>query len=206
MSGLRLAILYGLKPHQLGFCGPKDKGVLLKYLQGRKISEKKIRTILKQFKGACPYYELIAKSNKIKDPFDEGVVKAYWIGNKLLEKAGGIKSHHSHHVLVVGSVTGRIKLEGKLKDLCRIGWGRVIKIKNKKLKIKYQPLKCMSFNDVQLGRAVEKVIDWDKSLVPNVKTGDWISFHWNQAVEILTEKDVKNLEKYTKLTLKSLQK
>lgn len=199
MSGIKLAVLYGIKPHSLGFCGPKDKGILLSYLRGENIFEKKIRKILEQFKGAYPYYKLIAKSNGIKDPFDEKVVRAYWIGNKLLAKAGGVKSHHSHHVLIVGSVTGRIVLKGKLLDLCRISWGKVIKIKNKKLKIKYQPLVKN-----RLGKLIEKEIDWDKDLVPDVKTGDWVSFHWNQTVEVLTDNDKKKLEKYTQLTLDSL--
>ena len=192
MSGLRLAALYGIKPFLLGFCGPRgktDKAILLKFLENKKVPEKKVIKILEQFEGAYPYYKFIAKKNGIKDPFNEKVVRAYWIGNKLLEKANGFKSHHSYHVLVVGSVTGRIVLKGKLLDLCRICWGRVIKIKNKKLK---------------LGKPIEKEIDWDKDLLPKVKTGDWISFHWKQAVEDITKDDINNLQKYTKLTLNSL--
>lgn len=198
MSGLKLAILYGLKPHQLGFCGPKDNGTLLRFLKGDAVSENKIRKILEQFAGAYPYYKQIAKNKNIKDPFDERVVREYWL------------IQHIYHVLVIGSVTGRIVLKGKLLDLCRIGWGKVEKIKNQKsmptgrqakIKIKYQPL-----TGNKLGKPIKKEIDWDKDLVPNVKIGDWVSFHWNQAVEVLSDKDRKNLEKYTKLTLKSLQK
>ena len=89
MSGLKLAALCGFYPHKLGFCGLQEnsaKKTLLSYLAGEKISEQKIRKILETFKGAFFYYKLIAKSNGIKDPFDEKVVKAYWIGNQLLEK------------------------------------------------------------------------------------------------------------------------
>lgn len=174
----------------------------MNYLRGKAISGKKIRKILEQFKGAYPYYKLIAKSNKIKDPFDENVVRAYWIGNKLLEKAENIKSHHSYHVLVVGSVTGKIILKGKLLDLCRIGWGKVEKIKNQKIKVIYRPLTTRG--KIKLGKPIKKDIDWDQSLLPKVKIGDWVSFHWNQAVEILTDNDKKNLEKYTRLTLNYL--
>lgn len=194
MSGPKLAALYSWKPHQLGFCGPEDRGILLRYLKGEKISEKKVRKILKQFEGAFPYYKQIAESKHIKDPFDERVVRTYWL------------TRHIHHVMIVGSVTGRVVLKGKLLDLCRICWGKVIKIKNKKLKIKYQPLKLkLATCDVaKLGRPVEKEIDWDKDLLPKVKIGDWVSFHWNQAVEVLSDKDRKNLEKHTNLTLNSL--
>jgi len=213
MSGLRLAALYGIKPHLLGFCGPKNDGMLLKFLNGDAVPLKQIRKILEQFEGAYPYYEFIAKKNGIKDPFNKKVVRAYWVGNKLLEKAGGIKSHHSYHVLVVGSVTGRIVLKGKLLDLCRIGWGRVTKVKVKshayrqagpKLKVIYRPL--IGRKKLKLGKPIRKEIDWDKDLLPKVKIGDWVSFHWNQAVEILAKEDIKNLEKYTKIALDYLWK
>ena len=86
MHGPKRAVLYGLRPHDLGYCGPKcnSASILLDYLAG-KVSEQKIRKILKSFRGACPYYELIAKSNGIKDLFDDRVVEAYWLGNKLLD-------------------------------------------------------------------------------------------------------------------------
>jgi hypothetical protein len=214
MSGLRLAALYGIKPFLMGFCGPQgklDKAILSKFLKNKKVPEKKVIKILEQFEGAYPYYEFIAKKNGIKDPFNKKVVRAYWVGNKLLEKAGGIKSHHSYHVLLVGSVTGRIVLKGKLLDLCRVGWGKVEKLKVKshayrqagqKLKVIYQPL--IGKKKLKLGKPIRKEIDWDKDLLPKVKIGDWVSFHWNQAVEVLTKEDIKNLEKYTKLTLNFL--
>ena len=89
MPGVKLAALYGIYPHLLGFCGPLEKSetkIILDFLSGFNVPEKKIRKILKEFKGAYFYYKLIAKSNKIKNPFDEKVVRAYWIGNSLLEK------------------------------------------------------------------------------------------------------------------------
>jgi len=207
MLGIKLAILYGIKPHELGFCGPrnkKDTQILLDYLKDKKVSEKKIRKILEQFKGAYPHYKFIAKSNGIKDPFDERVIIAYWVGNELLKKAGGIKSSHIYHVLVIGSVTGRIVLKGKLLDLCRVGWGKVLKLKTKsqKLKIRYRPLRGKK--KLRLRKPAEKEIDWDEDLLPKVQVGDWVSFHWNQVVEVLSKKDKENLEKYTKKTLNFL--
>lgn len=248
ISGLKLAVLYSLRPSQLGFCGPLggQKEVLLEYLRGN-IKDNKIKKILRKFEGEYPYLKLIAKSNKIKDPFNGKVVRAYWVGNELLDrvkisdlkktvieefsrpgllpkeiaerKAEAIpknsKPHHSFHVLIIGSVTGRVVLEGRLLDLCRICWGRVREISNfparlrqktkslaggqfpiSKIIVRYKPL-----IGNKLGKEIEKEVDWDRSLVPKVKVGDWVSFHWNQVVEVLTDKDVKNLEKYTKMTL-----
>jgi len=89
--GLKLAAIYGLMPNRLGFCGPQTKqeqSLIYNFICGykkRNFSERKIIEILKKFTGASTYYELIAKSNGIKNIFDFNVVKAYWIGNELLE-------------------------------------------------------------------------------------------------------------------------
>ncbi len=45
---------------------------------------KEVRNNLTKFEGLFPYLELIAKSNKIKNPFNYKVIHAYWIGNNLL--------------------------------------------------------------------------------------------------------------------------
>ena len=160
MSGVRLAVLYGIYPQQLGFCGPQDKSdkkTLLDFLLKKRTNQGKVREILKRFPAAYAYYRLIAKVNKIRDPFDERVVQAYWTGNELLDKVSskalkemverdfsrpgllkkketqelaeripqGAPPHHSFHVYFVGSITGRVKLNDKLRDLCRISWGKI---------------------------------------------------------------------------------
>ena len=263
LSGLKLASLYGIYPHELGFCGPRRTphqnlvgglwgkpaknlvyNQLYNFILGKKVCQKKIRKILEAFEGAFFYYKLIAKSNKIRDPFYKKVVEAYWIGNNLLEKvktedlrkmiardfskpgllskriaekkakeiAEGAKPHHSFHVFVIGSVTGRVKLEGKLLDLCRVSWGKAIKQltigplfphSNKQLTkiiVKYQPL--VGKKSLKLGKSVRKEIFWDKNLIHNIKIGDWVSFHWDHLIQKLNKKDRENLEKYTKHTLK----
>jgi len=241
MSGIRLAALYGIYPHRLGFCGPqknRDKRVLLDYLSGQKFPEEKIRGILEEFEGAFPYYKLIAKSNNIKDPFNEKVVKAYWIGNRLLEKVSvdslrkmiikefskpgllskhlslkkaketplNSKPHHSFHALVMGSVTGRIVLKGKLLDFCRIGWGKVIQHKlgrKNKIMIEYQPVREKN-ERYFLGEPIEKLISWDRNLVLKINIGDTVSVHWNYLIQILNKGDLANLKKYTQITIESL--
>ena len=244
MSGLKIAALFGLRPHLLGLCGPKEaleQRLLLKFLQG-KLSHRQILSVIKKFKGAYSYYCLIAKKNKIKTrPFNKKVVEAYWIGNELLDKVtaddlkkmvkenfsgpglldkdeaakkaskipAGSKPHHSFHVLVIGSVTGSVDFKNtKLKDVCRIGWGKVAdrpKTKNKKLEtfiVKYQPL--VGGKKIKLGRPVKKEIFWDREIVSDVKIGDWVAFHWNWMVKVLTLQEVANLKKYTLNTIKSL--
>lgn len=243
MLGVKLATLYGFYPHKLGFCGPQkmaSKEVLLNYLSGKKIPERKIRDVLRNFRGAFSYYKLIAEKNRIKDPFDEKVVKAYWLGNELLEnipidalrkmiikefsKPGllskklavrkaekipsGSKSHHSFHVLVIGSVSGRVELKGKLLDFCRVGWGKVIRLKEEKkdkngVIVEYQPL-CKEKLRYFLGEPVRRFVFWDKIFVPKLQTGDEVSIHWNHIIQILNQNDLSQLKKYTQITIDSV--
>ena len=246
MQGIRIAAFYGFYPHRLGFCGLQEnlaKKTLFGYLSGEKISEQKIRKILETFKGAFSYYKLIAKSNEIEDPFDEKVVKAYWLGNQLLEKvpinalkemiikefngpgllpkkiaekkANGIplnsKAHHSFHVLFIGSVSGQLVLESNLLDICRIGWGKVIGHEKKKTEnmyrviIEYQPLQERK-KKYFLGKPIHKIVFWDKRFIPEIKVGDRVATHWNHIIQILDIKDLDNLEKYTQVTINSLDK
>ena len=239
MQGLRTASLYGIKPHQLGFCGPQEGSAtqyLVKYLSGQKVSERKIRKILEGFEGAFAYYKLIAKNNNVRDPFDERAVKAYWIGNNFLDnvsvqnlrkmiknefsKPGLLskntaekrareipsfsKPHHSFHVLVIGSVTNRIKLKGNLLDFCRISWGQVMELDplKGKIKIKYKPL--LTQKKYKLGKPKEKYISWNKNLLPQLRVGAVVSAHWNQAIQVLAKEDQENLRKYTQKTLNAI--
>ncbi|MFH1461282.1 MAG: DUF6390 family protein [Patescibacteria group bacterium] len=209
MSGLRRACLYSSPPQQLGFCGPDDKKashLLLNKIRGRKIDELKLRKVLSQFIGAFQYYQMIAQAHQIKDPFADQVVKAYWLGNRLLDKFKEKIPHHSYHVLMIGSVTGRIKFNDQLRDLCRIGWGKVkdkpIKSGQKKLKITvdYQPV-IREKGKFILGPVIKREVDWDKDYIPGLKLGQIVSIHWNQAIEILNENEVDFLRRYTQKTL-----
>lgn len=113
------------------------------------------------------------------------------------------KPHHSFHVLILGSITGRVEFTTRVRDVCRIGWGEVIaKIKNQRLNIKYRPL---LFKNARfcLGKPIVQQVRWYKSYLPRVKKGDIISFHWGRACQVLGKRQLKNLEKYTLLNIKA---
>jgi len=231
MSGASLSLLYGYMPCHLGLCGPEDKkrkAIIKEYLQSDGKSEKNIRAIIKEFKGAYPYYKLIARANKISDSFDFKVVEAYWVGNSLLEKVkvsayakmmeedflpmGKMPRekierlpkraipYHNFHVLFIGSVTGRFNETRAGLDLCRASWGKVVKIEKNKIIISRQPLKFG--RKITLGKSGLKKINWNKDILPEVKEGDWISIHWGTAIEKLDKKKLENIKKYTNHTLK----
>lgn len=234
LYGLKLAVRYSLPSCRLGFCGPRDQAsqkVLHDFATGKKVSAVKVRKILERFEAMYPYLKLIASSNQISDPFDGQIVKAFWVGNELLDNVkvedlhrlivttfigpgllsreeaekrvaqipNGAVPHHSFHVFFLGSVTGRVDLAGAMRDLCRIGWGKVIGVKSKKPKVKSKPL--IMDKKIRLGKEAEREVGWDRALVPKIKEGDWISFHWGQVCDRLSEEDVSNLEYYTKRTI-----
>jgi len=262
MSGPKLAALYGLIPNKLGFCGPKQE-LLKKFILG-KLSIPEIIPTLEKFEAAYAYYQLIARKNKISDPFNKKVVEAYWLGNELLDKftaddlrhfiierlcqpgllspkeaakraalvPAGSKPHHSFHVMILGSITGSVDFTGntKLKDVCRVGWGRVVSIchpelalprrslgggwdsgsrsrnefgmtKNKII-VSYAPL--IGKKNLEFGKPKRKEIIWDKDLLESIEIGEWVSFHWGYAIQTLNEEDIFNLYKYTQNTLDSL--
>ncbi len=229
MSGLKVAALYSFPPGRFGLCGMGEKAgdELFHFLIGEKVP--KIRKILESFEGALFYYKLIAKENKISDYFDERVIRAYWIGNELLEKVkvsklkemikkdfkkpnlakilpDFSKPHHSFHVLVAGPMRKDLEMTEGMKDLCKISWGKILKIEDCRLQIanlevEYQPL--LKEKEWFLGKPIKRKIFWYKRILPKIKVGDTVSFHWDLALEKLSKKDLKNLEKYTEFSIKS---
>lgn len=228
MQGLKLAALYSFPPGRFGLCGMGREAnhEIFHFLIGEKVPE--IRKILETFEGALFYYRLIAKENKISDYFDEKVVKAYWIGNDLLEKVKieslrrlvkeklkkpklakilpeFSKPHHSFHVLVAGPIRKDLEMTEGMKDLCKISWGKVLKIEDSgfkigNLEVEYQPL--LKEKEWFLGRPKKRKIFWDKRILPKIKVGDIISFHWDLALEKISKEEIKNLEKYTQESIK----
>lgn len=122
------------------------------------------------------------------------------IANKLPK---GAKPHHSFHVLdvyqKVGSMRG-VNLGPAIETInnCLISWGRVIKIDKNFLEVEYQPL--ILNKKLFFGPNQTKKIDYQfqgKTLLDNPQIGDWVSIHWNWACDILTDRQLKNLQKWT---------
>jgi hypothetical protein len=131
----------------------------------------------------------------------------------------GVVAHHSFHVFYLGSVTNVIKLQGKLLDICRIGWGKVIRVKSTKGKVQavkskvkssgelvvsYQPLAIIRGKLSLSSGKIKKKIQWNEKILPQVKTGQTVTFHWNQVCEIISAKEINNLNKYTLRNIKAI--
>jgi hypothetical protein len=83
VNGILTCARYAFAPNYFHYCGPEKQRDLKEYIQ-RNTVDFGLSDILHHFETLYPYLLLIAMSNRIKDPFDQRVVEAYWIGNALL--------------------------------------------------------------------------------------------------------------------------
>ncbi len=261
LSGPKLAALYGLIPNQLGFCGPRQEK-LRNFIAGKITMAQIIPILkqfeaaypyyqlIARANRAKPFDKKVVEAYWLGNEYLDKVTIAdlrqliidKFSAPGLLPKEVAIKKaavippnskpHHSFHVMVLGSVTGRVNFAGdtKLQDICRVSWGKVEKInaplpplnlrggegelsplrlqpkkrdEKNKLIVRYQPL--TGVKNIKLGQPVKKEIIWDKDMIPKLKIGDWVSVHWGHTIQILSMSDINNLKKYTQNTLNALK-
>jgi len=77
---------YAYGPNNLGYCGPEEAQALFESATAPAADQALLRALARQFEGAFPYLELIARANGLPDPLDRRVVEAYWLGNGLLDR------------------------------------------------------------------------------------------------------------------------
>ena len=95
-QGVLRCARYAFMPNRLSFCGPDKNKEIFDYCRHQTIDQG-LNLILKEFQVLYPYLKFIARSNKIRDPFDERVIEAYWVGNSLLENV--TKSDLYNHLI-----------------------------------------------------------------------------------------------------------
>ena len=144
MNGPALFVRYAFAPNRLGYCGPVDASALLERWTGTGF-----RAVAKQFEGAWPQLRTIAAATGTADPLDHEVVEAYWIGNRLLDRAGdgqGGLPHHSFQVFCLYPWANLLLDERRAEhalevlDQCRIRWGRVITVRADQVVVESRPL------------------------------------------------------------------
>lgn len=94
LDGIVRCTRYAFGPNRLHLCGPDANKELFDYMSS-KYADQGLENLLAKFGTMYPYLKKIADVNKIKDPFSENVVEAYWLGNELLEKIDK-KQFYSH--------------------------------------------------------------------------------------------------------------
>lgn len=237
-QGLYLCAKYSIAPNFFGYCGPRKTNSLIDHLR-ENIADGEITNILSDFETLYPYLQLIARENRLKDPFDSRVVEAYWLGNSFLKPLSALEyeaftkeklfldkklnkidfgkimtkvdnyqflPHHAFHVFNIFKRTGNDPNFHTIEtmDNCRIGWGKLKNIQYPKSNSQNIIIETrqLTINNQQLslGKTINKKIKVNykgESFLKNLKIGDGVSFHWGFVCDLLTERQVKNLEFYT---------
>ena len=119
----------------------------------------------------------------------------------VLGKApAGARPHHSFHVFDVHSRVGELGHNLETMDHCRVSWGEVVAVDGGELVVTRAPL-VLEGGKLTLGAAVpERVarqID-GRGFVDGARIGDRVSIHWGWACEVLSDRQLRNLARFTR--------
>ncbi len=121
MDGIFRCSRYAFGPNRLHYCGPDANGTMKEYLDAGE-SDPRLSAILQKFQNLYPYLLHIAEGNGIRDPFDDRVVEAYWLGNRLLDSFSPGKYLGLLDALEVKKKTGRERFDMIGKKVTRGGF------------------------------------------------------------------------------------
>lgn len=122
----------------------------------------------------------------------------------VLGKApAGARPFHAFHVFDVHSRVGELDHSLATMDHCRVSWGEVVAVDGVELVVNRTPL-ILESGKLALGSAVPdraaRQID-GRGFVEEAKPGDYVSIHWGWACEVLSERQLRNLQHYTRYHL-----
>jgi len=116
--------------------------------------------------------------------------------------------HHTFYVMSTFATTAvpdgpNVSNEAKGKiaevvDNCRISWGTVRKVGKDELQVEVRRVN-VDDGGLSLASPVVKRVRYNPEVRPfgTVKAGDVVSIHWNYACDVLTQRQAKNIAKYT---------
>ena len=142
--------------------------------------------------------DLVHFYDSLRDRFAKRL-NAKTLGYLLSKPPLGARPFHNFHVFDVHSRIGTLDHSLDTMENCRIGWGRVKEIGATYLVVEHQPL-VLECGKLKLGELREKRVlrQLDGTgFVTNCQVSDWVSLHWDWACEILSPRQVQNLERYT---------
>lgn len=91
LKAIEKCVRYAFMPNRLHLCGPEKQADLLEFYS--KINSKKkfsldhLKSLISEFETLFPYLKLIGRANQ-KNPFQEQIIEAYWVGDPALKKVG----------------------------------------------------------------------------------------------------------------------
>ena len=119
----------------------------------------------------------------------------------VLGKApAGARPHHSFHVFDVHSRVGELGHSLVTIDHCRVSWGSVVAVDGGELVVERMPL-VLEAGKLALGTAVQERVARQidgRGFVDQAQVGDRVSIHWGWACEVLSERQLRDLERFTR--------
>jgi hypothetical protein len=122
----------------------------------------------------------------------------------VLQKAPeGAKPYHLFHVVDVYRHLESSEVGMAAMESCRISWGQVRQVDGASLLVDRQPL-VLEAGRLALGAPrQERVLRAlsGRGFADEAKVGDWVSIHWGWVCEVLDERRLGNLERYSEYHL-----
>lgn len=126
---------------------------------------------------------------------------------------GGALPHHTFYVMGTyvgmggdGPKLGEDKARkiAQLIDNCRISWGEVKGKSGGELRVESRPI-VIGERGLSLGGVLTKRVKYNQLVKPfdRVEAGDVVSIHWDYACDILTARQLTNIERYTDADIRS---
>lgn len=115
----------------------------------------------------------------------------------------GARPHHSFHVLDVHSRVGEMESTLRTLDECRVSWGNVVGVEGAELLVERPALVLREGKlvlDAPRRERVMRQLD-GRGFADRAQPGDWVSLHWGWVCEVLSERERRNLERYSRYHL-----
>lgn len=112
----------------------------------------------------------------------------------------GARPYHFFHVVDVYRHLGSDEVGLAAIEGCRISWGRVVSVEGAELVVVRRPV-VVRGHRLELGdERTERVLRSlsGRGFADGVRPGDWVSIHWGWVCEVLDERKLANLRRYTR--------
>lgn len=231
LDGPQLFARYAFMPNRLTYCGGDDNRALFDYclagvtdegLRGllRKFTGAMpyLRLIAECNAIFDPFDARVVEAYWLGNDLLEGV-EARALYDSLRERFGpqmrardlelvlgkapaGAHPHHSFHVLEVCPRNGWPQAL-PFMDNCRVAWGKVVSQDGSVLTVEVMPL-VIAAHRLELGPPEHRAVKWQldgNGFVDTARPGDCVSIHWGWACQVLSPRQVANLERWTRYHL-----
>jgi hypothetical protein len=111
----------------------------------------------------------------------------------------GARPHHLFHVLDVYRHLEHQGIAMATMENCRISWGQITSIEGTELMVSRQPL-ILAAGKLVLGEATDTRVlrsISDRGFADDAAVGDWVSVHWGWTCEILDQRKLSNLRRWS---------